>query len=565
MKNRNRRKQQGNGVVSWSTFFWCTLVVVLSCMLLTTLNLSPFTHHTTTSITFPLQWNKGPPPRTSHHATNTKTISIRETVFLPDQALVFLNYPPSFPFLAKSDLTCLYFNDTHTLAHPPIQLHLARIREQIVRCNLPPRGNTTVSLIIQSKPLPASSLHQWTPLVYEAFFDHDSTTLLFVKGLNLKPERLVEPARFHCLFGWDFTNPKFVLKSNAISAAQEIIRCQTPISILTGQARAQPQSIKVTIQVDQREIFPSIARPGLRQPRNTPRRKAHHICICTMLWNQARFLKEWVMYHTRIGVQRWFIYDNNSDDDIENVISFLQSIGYNISQHLWPWVKTQEAGFSHCALRARASCEWVGFIDVDEYFNVKIKGGLRSVIWHKTRLENNVGEIRTPCYSFGPSGLRQVPREGVMVGYTCRLAARERHKSIVRPEALNRSLINVVHHFHLREPFVAVDVEKSVMVINHYKYQVWKVFKRKFYRRVATYVADWRQNQNVGSKDRAPGLGTKAVEPVGWANRFCEVWDMRLRSMVMRNFLDRRTRLLPWQPEFEHHFRRQRRKERKPA
>ncbi|XP_020232487.1 glycosyltransferase family 92 protein RCOM_0530710 [Cajanus cajan] len=557
MKDRRKR----NGVVSWSTFFCCTLLVVLSCILITTLAFSPFTPPTP-------QWD---PPRTPSHAA----IAIRETVMLPDQALVFLSYPPSFPFHTQRDLLCLHFNadSLRTLSQPPIQVHLARLRDQIVRCALPPRGNT-LSLVIKSKRVvqlqpQASSVYKWTPLVYEAFFDRDNTTIVFVKGLNLRPERLIEPSKFKCLFGWDFTNPKFVLKSNAISAAQEIIRCKTPKSILTDQAQAQAQahaqSIKVTIQVDEREILPSIGRPGLRQLRNPPRRKAHELCICTMLRNQARFIKEWIMYHTRIGVQRWFIYDNDSNDDIENVISSLKSIGYNISQHLWPWVKTQEAGFAHCALRARASCEWVGFIDVDEYFNVKIKGGLQSVIWHHARHGRNVGEIRTRCYSFGPSGLRQVPREGVMVGYTCRLRASERHKSIVRPEALNQSLINVVHHFHLREPFVSVDVEKGVMVINHYKYQVWKVFKKKFQRRVATYVADWREKQNAESKDRVPGLGTKAVEPVGWANRFCQVRDMGLRNMVMREFLDRRTSFLPWQPEFEHQFRRKRRRKvRKP-
>lgn len=554
MKGRRRR----NDVVSWSTFFWCTFLVVFSCMLFTTIIFFPF------SLSHSFKWENSSP--TSSHAT----ITIRETVMLPDQALIFLNYPPSFRFYSKHDLACLYFSadSTRRLTHPPIQVHSPRIHEQIVRCELPPRGNT-VSLLTKSKPLVQakdSLIHEWTPLVYEAFFDRDNTTVVFVKGLNHRPERLIEPSRFQCLYGWDFTKPKLILKSDAISAAQEIIRCSTPKSVLMGQAQARAQSIKVTIQLNlNKAIFPSIARPGLRPLHNTPKQKAHQICICTMLRNQAQFMKEWVMYHAKIGVQRWFIYDNNSDDDLENVISFLQSIGYNITQHLWPWVKTQEAGFAHCAIRARASCEWVGFIDVDEFFNVKIKGNLHNVIWHHAKLGNNVGEIRSPCYSFGPSGLKQVPKKGVTVGYTCRLRARERHKSIVRPEALNQSLINVVHHFHLHEPFVSVDVESSVMMVNHYKYQVWKVFKEKFYRRVATYVADWKEQQNVGSKDRVPGLGTKPVEPADWPNRFCEVRDMGLRNMVLRNFLDRRTHLLPWQPEFEHHLRKRRRRmERKP-
>ncbi|KAG4912356.1 hypothetical protein AAZX31_19G073500 [Glycine max] len=559
MKDRRRR----NAVVSWSALFWCTLLLVFSTIIFTTLIFSPFI----TTFSHPFKWIKTT-------TTNSRaTITIRETVILPDQALIFLNYPPSFRLYTKHDLSCVYFSpdddsSSRGVTQPPIQLHLARLREQIVRCTLPPRGGT-VSLLIKSNGVviprqdSSGSTHEWTPLVYDALFDRDNTTVAFVKGLNLRPEKLMEPSRFQCIYGWDFTKPKFLLKSDVVSAAQEIIRCKTPKSILIGKAQAQ--DIKVTIHAKDMGVFPSIARPGLRLQHTTPKQKAHEMCICTMLRNQAGFMKEWVMYHAKIGVQRWFIYDNNSDDDIENVISFLQSVGYNISQHLWPWVKTQEAGFAHCALQARSSCDWVGFIDVDEFFNVKIKGGMHGVIWHHAKPGSNVGEIRTPCYSFGPSGLREVPKEGVAVGYTCRLAARERHKSIVRPEALNQSLINVVHHFHLGAPFVTVDVEKSEMMINHYKYQVWKVFKEKFYRRVATYVADWQEEQNVGSRDRVPGLGTKPVEPADWANRFCEVRDNGLRNWVLRNLEDRRTRLLPWQSEFEHHLRkRRRRKEKKP-
>ncbi|KAJ9152790.1 hypothetical protein P3X46_026311 [Hevea brasiliensis] len=64
-----------------------------------------------------------------------------------------------------------------------------------------------------------------------------------------------------------------------------------------------------------------------------------------------------------------------------------------------------------------------------------------------------------------------------------------------------------------RDRFRYVNADRGVLVINHYKYQVWEVFKDKFYRRVATYVVDWQNEQNVGSKDRVRGLETRAIEP----------------------------------------------------
>lgn len=381
--------------------------------------------------------------------------------------------------------------------------------------------------------------------MYEAVIDRDNATIIFVKGLNLRPGRHGNPSRYECVYGWDFKKPRLLLTSDVISAAQEIVRCKTPLSVLSSWNK----SVKVSVRIKGRGILQSIARPVYRRELETQDRVKHDFCVCTMVRNQARFLKEWVMYHTRIGVRHWFIYDNNSDDPIEEVVKSLGKSGYNITRHIWPWVKTQEAGFAHCALRARESCEWVGFIDVDEFLHFPSHKSLPDILHNKTLGFDQVGELRISCHSFGPSGLKKVPVQGVSVGYTCRLASPERHKSIVRPEVLDSSLINVVHHFHIREGFDYINVDKAVMVINHYKYQVWDVFKEKFYRRVATYVVDWMNEQNAGSKDRAPGLGTRAVEPSDWSSRFCEVTDTGLRTQVLRLFADRHTERLPWQED----------------
>lgn len=87
-------------------------------------------------------------------------------------------------------------------------------------------------------------------------------------------------------------------------------------------------------------------------------------------------------------------------------------------------------------------------------------------------------------------------------------------------------------------------MDKELMVINHYKYQAWEVFKEKLHYRVATYVADWRNEEKMGYKDRAPGLGTKALEPPDWLSWFCEVNDTRLRDWVFVNFGRRKNLIL---------------------
>uniref|UniRef100_A0A5B7C131 Glycosyltransferase family 92 protein n=1 Tax=Davidia involucrata TaxID=16924 RepID=A0A5B7C131_DAVIN len=546
MKDRRKR---GGVVVPWNRIVACILFLVFFWgFSFSTIRL--FFRETTFRPRLVSSWRTPPMKVISGESPGIPSISIRETVVFPDQALIFLTYPPSTPLFTKDDIDCVYFGPNSSepeLKLSPVSIDGEYLDHQIVRCPLQPRGLAASVALKSNGHLPSGPTHHWDTLAYEAMIDRDNTTIVFVKGLNLRSGRVSNPSRFECVYGWDFRKPKFLLRSDVISIAQEIVRCKTPLSILNGPQKFQNSSIKVSVRVIGRGILHSIARPDRRLRPDPPGRKQHEMCICTMVRNQARFLREWVMYHARIGVERWFIYDNNSYDDIDNIIESLDIANFNITRHVWPWIKTQEAGFAHCALRARDSCEWVGFIDVDEFLHLPSGLSMHDILWNQSR-PSKVAELRTSCYSFGPSGLKWVPAKGVTVGYTCRVSAPERHKSIVRPEALNSTLINLVHHFHLRDGFKYENMDRNMMVINHYKYQVWDVFKEKFYRRVATYVADWQEEENVGSKDRTPGLGTRAVEPPDWPTRFCEVTDTGLRDRVLEMFGgDRQTQVLPWQ------------------
>lgn len=437
----------------------------------------------------------------------------------------------------------------------------------IVRCPLPPvnissliglkrRGSvldTVIDTVLDTRSDPT---HSWENLAYEAVLD-GNTALVFVKGISHRQGKESDPTQFSCHFGLgDFeSDAKYMLTTRAVTAAQEVVRCVLPRSMVTHPEKARGVRTTVSFRTPRvhgrthRVVVPSVAKISTSE-RNRNVEK-HELCACTMLWNQAHSIREWITYHSWLGVEKWFIYDNNSDDEIKDVIKDLDFEGYNVSRHVWPWIKTQEAGFSHCAIRARAECNWVSFMDVDEFYYFPYnngfpnQGSLRTLVSNHTR-SPSIGEIRTSCHSFGPSGLTTRPEKGVTVGYTCRLQSPERHKSIIRPDALDTTLMNVVHHFHLRKEFTYMDLPQNVAVVNHYKYQVWEVFRAKFYRRVATYVADWRDNQNEGSRDRAPGLGTEAIEPPDWRLQFCEVWDTGLRDFVLANLADVTTGVLPW-------------------
>uniref|UniRef100_M1DPD9 Glycosyltransferase family 92 protein n=1 Tax=Solanum tuberosum TaxID=4113 RepID=M1DPD9_SOLTU len=298
-------------------------------------------------------------------------------------------------------------------------------------------------------------------------------------------------------------------------------------------------------------VVPSVAyytRP--RKLEGNEKLERARVCTCTMVYNVGKFLKEWVLYHSKIGVEKFVLYDNASNADLNNVVDELVRDGYDVKTYSWVWPQTQEAGFSHSAIYAKDSCSWMMYIDGDEFVYSPLwsklshpsKSLLPSMLPNPKNVPNSsldkrhIGEITISCYEYGPSNKKFHPITGVTQGYNCRRKVENRHNSIVLLDAIDHSLCNVIHHFILKQGYKIKKVNACDMVLNHYKFQAWFELKAKFRRRVSAYVVDWTKELNPRSNDRTPGLGFSSVEPKDWPLKFCEVYDNGLKDLTRRWF-----------------------------
>ncbi|XP_071732009.1 glycosyltransferase family 92 protein Os08g0121900 [Rutidosis leptorrhynchoides] len=381
---------------------------------------------------------------------------------------------------------------------------------------------------------PASELLRWNFIVYE-IYKTENDVVLFAKGINNRQGVNRSPTEFKCVFGDDIVNG---VTTSVKSSLQEVFRCEQPE--LTAFSQTPVKASLLVVKTNQ--MVPSIAYYYNNTSRGTVAisncNAKSLLCACTMVFNVAKFLKEWVIYHSKIGVDKFILYDNGSDDNLQSVVDLLKSRGYDIETRFWLWPKTQEAGFSHAALHLKNSCKWVMYIDVDEF--------VYSPQWANTQLSRLLlpsllpkypyGQLTIRCYEFGPSKQKKHPSMGVTQGYNCKKRLENRHKSIVYLDAIDESSLNVIHHFKMKDGYKSKKMGLEKMVVNHYKYQAWPEFKAKFRRRVSAYVVDWTRSENLKSNDRAPGLGHLAVEPKGWEGKFCEVYDNRLKNLTRRWF-----------------------------
>jgi len=512
------------------------------------------------------------------HVNNiSKNLYVQDVVLLPEDDVVLLipiplqgrsvNSIDIFP--PKSGLFCVFSDQ---LSAPVKAIDYLQGRAA-VRCHLgdpnwvdfllKSGGIGTIALTSSDNnilypflPLLAKTVSRrpvkWNSLVYESSVqshEYADDLILFAKGINRRQGINAKPRNLRCVFN-------NTVETVVTATAQEIFRCKQP------EKRLRPALVgaKVTLRsVRKNNSFqlPSVAyyHPDHIIPALKRESRKLQLCACTMVFNGAKFLKEWIVYHSHLGVEQFFIYDNNSDDNLEEIIKSMADSSYNVKRHPWPWAKTQEAGFAHCALQARDSCHWVMFTDIDEFVfsprwlnqwpNSTSNALGLLLINETTQMINStsslsgspiIGQVSINCRNFGPSNLKSHPPQGVTQGYTCRQKLEQRHKSIVLLDALSPSLRNAIHHFELKPGYKTMRLTSSEVVINHYKYQAWSEFKAKFRRRVSAYVADWKDSKNLSSKDRVPGLGNEAIEPPGWENKFCEVNDTALRKFTNRVF-----------------------------
>jgi len=505
----------------------------------------------------------------SHQSRRVSSINFKNSfstvsVLLPDWEILVL-VSPNTPLSSSDEYSCLFRNNEMSSAK--FSGVLPFTNRTTFKCDMPgrvwrrrifsqPMLVTGTSENESQNQSPAPELVRWNFVVYESFSMEDDV-VLFAKGVNHRQGYDTPAKELNCVFQIGDG-----IRTAVTSSVQEVFRCLHPDPSDLGSNSKIGVSLEI---IGKNIVVPSVAyyTPRPIKPISKPvavqkfgpmahlqARPKFFLCACTMVYNVAKFLREWVVYHSKVGVENFILYNNGSDDDLEGIINELREEGYNISTLLWIWPKTQEAGFSHSILYSKSKrlCTWVMYVDVDEFmylpswrngshFNSNKLPSLKSILPREYK-GGRIGQVSMMCLEFGPSGQRQHPIEGVTQGYTCRRKVEQRHKSIVLVEAVDRSLWNVIHHFQVNEKqgFRSKQLGPQEGLVNHYKYQAWIEFKSKFRRRVSAYVVDWRQAMNPNSQDRTPGLGFEAVEPKDWTLRFCEVRDQRLKLLAREWF-----------------------------
>ncbi len=91
-----------------------------------------------------------------------------------------------------------------------------------------------------------------------------------------------------------------------------------------------------------------------------------YLSITAVLQNEAPYIKEWIEYHRLVGVERFYIYDNESTDNVKEILKPYIDLGI-VCYHYVPGIAIQNRVYRDALCKYKNQTRWMAIIDLDEF------------------------------------------------------------------------------------------------------------------------------------------------------------------------------------------------------
>jgi hypothetical protein len=106
------------------------------------------------------------------------------------------------------------------------------------------------------------------------------------------------------------------------------------------------------------------------------------ICICTIGKQENRYIKEYIEYYKKFGIDKIFLYDNNdlNGEYFENILEKYQSEDFVEIKNLRGIESPQMKMYHDCYNNNYEKYEWLIFNDIDEYLYLKSYNNIKDFL-----------------------------------------------------------------------------------------------------------------------------------------------------------------------------------------
>lgn len=232
----------------------------------------------------------------------------------------------------------------------------------------------------------------------------------------------------------------------------------------------------------------------------------YRISLCLIFKNEAPFLKEWLDYHLTVGIDHFYLYNNNSADNFKDILQ--PYIGKGLVTLVdWPYEHSQFKAYKHCYENCRHDTNWLSFLDADEFFVPKYANTIEE--WLKPFDKYPAINVHWRMFGTGGKLNHDYSKNVIEQYYNCFDKLYSHGKCLIntRYDIVSFDLWHVHHHTYMKYPICGIKIilpavnqfgyicmvdktwgggknkqENATMLINHYFTKAWDIYSAKMHR-----------------------------------------------------------------------------------
>lgn len=226
----------------------------------------------------------------------------------------------------------------------------------------------------------------------------------------------------------------------------------------------------------------------------------YQLVVVACCKNEGLYIKEWIEYHSLIGVEHFYIYDAATDNTRDILEPYVKN--GTVTYIEWKVYPAQVPAYHNFVFQRRGmSANWAAFIDLDEYIVLKDSDSLTGFLKDYDRVD--IAGLAIGWSIFGSSGHVTRPEGLIIENYTkCvdyTLNKERFTKVIVRPNKIayvddphflkSKSNCRIVREDHVPLNFgdhhhrLTTDFPVQRVQLNHYFCKSFSDFQGKIARR----------------------------------------------------------------------------------
>ena len=139
----------------------------------------------------------------------------------------------------------------------------------------------------------------------------------------------------------------------------------------------------------------------------------YNLAFAVIVKNEAPYIDEWISYHKVVGVEKFYIYDNESNDNLKDVLKPYIDEG-SVDYTFFPGKAVQILAYKDAIKKHKQDTQYLGFIDIDEFVVPINNPNIVNVLNEVMPLDDKAAGVAINWKMYGSSGFME-KQDGLII------------------------------------------------------------------------------------------------------------------------------------------------------